>query len=395
MKARPTGRHLLWLLAPATFFDGYDALLLGLALPLIRAEFGLSLAQAGVMGSVVFAGSLGGLVLIALADRFGRRLVMTLTIVGYALATGLTAVAVGALIFTTMQVIARVFLGAEKPLATIMAVETMPRERGGHALAVLSSMLALGQASAGLGFLLVSAFGTSWRILYAVGVVPLLLISFARRHLPDTVRPDSAELMTPLRLSDLRSGPVLGASGLAFMFAIFPTALTVFASTMVIEEWRWDLTSLNPLYFVLWALGLSGFFVAGRIMDTRGRRPAGILFLFGSSLAGFAAFTASTDPGRALGLAAVIFFLTGSTTVVSAFTTEPFTAGIRGRIGGVVHLFDIAGAAAAPALVGLMAGVVGGVGFALALVGLSYAVGRVLIVTLLPETRISTPEEAP
>src|SRR5439155_12048017 len=59
--------RLIALPAPAAFFKGYDGLVLGLALPLIRDDFHLTVAQAGVVASVVFGGSFGVLVLLPLA----------------------------------------------------------------------------------------------------------------------------------------------------------------------------------------------------------------------------------------------------------------------------------------------------------------------------------------
>ncbi len=378
-------RRLLSLLAPATFFEGYDTLLLGLALPLIRAEFGLGLVEAGVVGSAVFAGSFGSLVLVALADRYGRRRLLGITIVGYTVATALTALSVGVADFVAYQVVARAFLGAEKPLASIMVVEAVDEDRRGRSLGVLSSMVAFGQAAAGLGFLLVVATGASWRLLYAFGVLPLLFVAAARRHLPETSGWRRTSRSGWLRGGGLR--PVAGASLLVFLLAMYPSALTLFASTLVLEEWRWTLTEIPPIFFAVWAAGLSGFFAAGRLMDGRGRRPTAFVFLTGATVAGFVAFTAETDVVRAFGLGAVIFFLTGSAPVVSAFTTEPFPGYLRGRIGAVARTFEIGGGAAAPALVGVAAGAWGGLGVALAAVGVSYTLAAVTIAVTLPETR--------
>lgn len=381
------GAGLVRLLAPATFFEGYDTLLLGLALPLIREEFRLSLVEAGVMGSVIFTGSFGSLLLLALADRRGRRPVLTVTIAGYTVATALTALSTGVVDFTIYQFLARVFLGAEKPLASILVVEAVEEERRGRGLAVLSSMVAFGQASAGLGFLVVVLTGASWRLLYAVGVVPLLLVAAARRALPETLAVPAGGDVRRFRSGGLRHRWLAGATSLAFLFSVYPTAVTVFASTLVLEEWRWELGRIHPIFFALWAAGISGFFVAGRLMDRRGRRPTAVGFLLGATLAGAVTFTASGDLGRGLGLAAVIFFFTGSTPVVAAFTTEPFPAPVRGRVGAVTRVADIGGAAAAPVFVGLAAATLGGVGPALALAGTTYAVGAVVVAVALPETR--------
>lgn len=377
----PTHRRTISLLAPATFFEGYDALILGLALPLIREEFSLSLAAAGAVGSIVFAGSFGSLGLLALADRYGRRPVLTATIAGYTVATFLTAFSQGVVDFAILQFVARVFLGAERVLASIVVVETLPQDRRGRVLGLLSSMVAFGQASAGLGFFVVVATGASWRWLYLVGILPLVLVARARRDLPETLSVRPAEFRPPVRRKW-----VAGASALGFLFALLPTSLTVFASTLVMEDWGWDLTAINPAFFVVWALAVSGFFVAGRFMDAWGRRPTAAVFFFGAAVAALFAFRAATDLPRAMGLGAVIFFLTGAAPVMSAYTTEPFPERVRGRIGALVRVADIGGSSAAPGLTGLLAGPLGGIGPALSTVAVSYAVGAVTVWALLPET---------
>ncbi len=379
-------RRLLSLLAPATFFEGYDTLLLGLVLPLIRREFGLTLTGAGFVGSVIFAGSFGSLLLLALADRYGRRRLLGVTIAGYALATGLTALSTGVVDFTVYQFVARIFLGAEKPLASIVVVEAVPEQRRGRGLAVLSSMVAAGQAAAGFGFLIVVLTGGPWRLLYAVGILPLLLVAAARRVLPETLQSTASAGISRTGFAGLRPRWLVGAAGLAFLFSLYPTGVTVFASTLVLEEWQWDLAAINPLFYAVWAAGISGFFAAGRMMDRRGRRPTAVGFLVGATVAGFVAFTATGDLQRALGLGAVIFFLTGSAPVVAAFTTEPFPGRLRGRVGAVTRVADIGGAAVAPALVGLVAAGSGSLGLAIAVTGISYALGAFTVAVALPET---------
>jgi putative MFS transporter len=386
--SRLRDRRVVALLAPATFFEGYDNLILGLALPLIGKEFGLGPGALGVVASIVFGGSFGVLVLLPLADRFGRRPILAITITGYTVATFLTAFSRGVVDFVAYQFVARIFLGAEYALAAIVLVELLSRERRGKALALVSSMSAFGQAGAGVGFLVVVALGASWRMLYLVGIVPLLLVTRARGALPETAswrkerRPPRRE-----RLAGVRASWLAASSAVSFLFAVFPTAVTTFASYLVLQEWHWNLHTVNPVYVAVWILAVGGFFVAGRLMDSLGRRPTSAMFLAGASVAGLIAFRMSTTPGRVLGLAAVIFFLTGSTPCVAAYSTELFPARSRGRVGAILRAMNIAGAGAAPALTGLLSGPLGGVGPALSVVGLSYAMAAAVVLFALPETR--------
>ena len=386
-------RRAVGLLAPATFFQGYDGLILGLALPLIQAEFGLTVAQAGVMVSVISAGSFGVLLLLPLADRYGRRPLLIVTIAGYTVATFLTAFSRGVVDFVGWQFVARIFLGTEYALAAIVLVELLPVERRGRALGLVSSMSAFGMAGAGVGFLLVSATGTSWRLLYLVGVAPLILVARARRSLPETATwvrdgvPGRRRGSLRAGLTGVRGRWLVGATILSLLVPMFPTAVTTFATLLVTKTWGWGIGSVQPAWIAFWVLCVGGFFVAGRLMDTWGRKPTALLFLVGAAAAGFVAFRAQGTAGRVVGLGLVIFFLTGSTPVTAAFGIEPFPARARARVGTILRGADLLGSAAAPALVGILAGGTAGIGRALAIVGLSYALAAVVVLVILPETR--------
>ena len=413
------GRRALLLLLPATFFQGYDDLVLGLSLPLIAAEFGLTPSRAGLAVSAIQVGSFGLLLLLPLADRVGRRPVLLWTIVGYTLATVTTAASRGVVELVAVQFVARVFLGTEYALATIAVVELVPAGRRGRALGLLTSMSALGMAGAGVAFLVVAALGLSWRALYAVGAVPLAVVAVARRRLPETLpgrgsresstpaggsealpggsggsrvhlwarasphgaagpwspAPGRAGLRgLPSALADagVPPGRVVAASVLSFLVAVYPTPLTTFATLLVLREWGLGPSSLDPAHVALWVASVSGFFVAGRLADRVGRRPAAVVFLGGAALAGLVAFRATGTRARALGLAAVIFGLTGSTPLVSALTVEPFPVAVRGRVGALTRAARLLGGTVAAGLTGALAGATGRVGWALSLMALTY-----------------------
>ena len=137
------------LLVPATFFQGYDILAVSLALPLIREQFHLSMEQSGFLVSAVFAGSFGIFLLLPLADRFGRRPLLMVTIIGYTIATFLTSFSRGVTDFIVYQFISHAFLTTEDMLSVIMVVELAEPEKRGRALGILASAAAFGQAAAG------------------------------------------------------------------------------------------------------------------------------------------------------------------------------------------------------------------------------------------------------
>jgi fucose permease len=177
-----------------------------------------------------------------------------------------------------------------------------------------------------------------------------------------------------------------GSAALSFFFAMFPTAVTTFASTLIKDEWKWDLADINPAYVALWVIAISGFFVSGRLLEAWGRRPTSVVFLSGAAASGLLAFRLSTTFGRVSGLALVIFFLTGSTPCVAAYSTEPFPARSRGSVGALLRVMNIAGGGAAPAMTGLLSDPLGGTGRALSVIGIAYALAAIVVLVFLPET---------
>src|SRR5439155_19240373 len=94
----------------------------------------------------------------------------------------------GAWDFAGYQLAARVFLISEWALAMVYAAEEFPAARRGLAIGVLQAWSAFGSiVCAGVvPVLLKTAYG--WRSVYFGGIVPLLLLAYARRGLKETAR---------------------------------------------------------------------------------------------------------------------------------------------------------------------------------------------------------------
>ena len=377
-------RHPMLLLAPATFFQGYDLLAVSLALPLIREEFHLTISQSGFLVSAVFAGSFGVFAFLPLADRFGRRPLLVVTVVGYTIASFLTAFSRGIAEFIIYQFISHAFLTSEDTLSVIVVVELADPDKRGRALAVLASAAALGQAAAGGGFLAILALHGSWRLLYLLSVPPLILVALARRGLPETLRHEGKK---PQALHLLPGRLLIATSVLSFCIALFPGAVTALASTLVLDVWHMTIESLRPQYFLVWLLAASGFFVAGKMLDRVGRRPTSALFFFGTAVAGLVCFPAVSTFWRVVGLGLVIFTITGSTPCFAAYSTEIFPPGLRGRAGALLQGVALASNAAAPAIAAALSRPLEGIGPALGAVGLSYVAAAATVFFFMPETR--------
>src|SRR5215471_2691407 len=114
------------LLMSATVFEGYDLTIFHLCTPYIMKTFQMTDAQIGKVAMVVRFGGILSFVLVASADIYGRRPILSLTVIFYALFTLATALSQGMLSFTVFQSSAQLFLAAEFGVAVIMVSEEFP-----------------------------------------------------------------------------------------------------------------------------------------------------------------------------------------------------------------------------------------------------------------------------
>ena len=119
---------LLGLLAAVSFFEQYDMYLFSLNLKQIQAELLISEADVGFLGAIVKTGTFLAVFLAVAADRYGRRLILLITVVGYTLFTGATALSPNAEAFVVFQIFARCFGSAEVLIAAVVIAEEFSPE---------------------------------------------------------------------------------------------------------------------------------------------------------------------------------------------------------------------------------------------------------------------------
>ncbi|MGW0330112.1 MFS transporter [Nocardia sp. NPDC003183] len=175
-----------------TFFDGFDAMTIAVVLSLIVKSFGISLAEAGIIISAGYVGQWIGMLLAgAIADRVGRRRPFIISLVvfgGMSLACALAWNETSLLIFRVVQGLG---LGAEIPIAAILLSEFLGRNGRGRFYGMYQSLFAWGIFFAPLTALAAtSAFGqeTGWRVLLAIGALPLGIAVWAYFSLPESAR---------------------------------------------------------------------------------------------------------------------------------------------------------------------------------------------------------------
>lgn len=169
-------------------FDAADFALFGAALPPIAREFGLGPAQSGFMATVGLIGAfVGALFWGTISDYFGRRTSFSATIGIFALFTGLVAASWNVASLAVFRFLSNFGLGGEVPVTATLGAEFSPgRIRGAMAGNLLTAFPVGLLVAAALSLTILPTYG--WRALFAVGVLPAILLVFVRRYMPESVR---------------------------------------------------------------------------------------------------------------------------------------------------------------------------------------------------------------
>lgn len=200
-ESSPLERRTFWASFGGWALDALDVQMFGLAIPALIAAFGISKADAGLLGSVtLFFGAFGGWLGGALGDRFGRVKALQITVATFALATFASAFAMSYTQLVVLKAIQGLGFGAEWACGAVLMAEIIRPEHRGKALGSVQSAWAVGWGAAVLLSALVFTYAPAdiaWRILFAIGLLPALLIIFIRRGLKEPPRAVARDAETP------------------------------------------------------------------------------------------------------------------------------------------------------------------------------------------------------
>lgn len=397
----PRQWQVLGLVSIATLFDQYDRALFALALPQIQVGLGIAEADVGWLGSIVRLGALPAFFATVAADRLGRRRVLLATIVGYTVCTAATALAPDARTFIVAQFLAHIFTAAEMMLAVVVIAEELDAAVRGWGIGALFAIQACGVGLAALLFPLCEWLGLGWRALFAVGVVPLAVVAYWRRVLPETARFAAARAaglagtptLAPLRAL-VRAYPARCAAvaAVAFVFSAGGAAADFMGPKYLQDAHGWSPARVAVLYVLGGALAIAGSAYAGRLSDRVGRRP--VTVVFGVAVLGLAiAFYNAGGWLLAPLWIVLIFTVVGHDVLLASFGAELFPTSSRSTAAGARAVVATLGGALGLALESLLYRELGSHWAAISVMLSGALVGPLLVALTFPETAGRTLEE--
>jgi putative MFS transporter len=390
----------------AGFFDQYDRALLTLAIKQIQKGLQISEDALGSLLMWIRLGYMGSLLITPLADVFGRRSLLLYTIIAYTIFTGFAAVAPTAHIFVACEMLARVFAGAEGTIALVILSEEVDAGVRGWAIGMLSALTSVGFGIAALAFAGINVIPFGWRGLYALALIPLVLIIPLRRSLPESKRFEREQLAgisptniwAPLKtLFSAYPGRLAMLIAAAFLANLGGNPAGFFFSKYLQEAHGWSPGNVSSLYFIGGALGILGSIVAGRLSDRFGRRTMGALFYLLAPILTVWLYSSgsnaliTTGIFRPLPLVVPIwilevFFDVASSTIGFAYSAELFPTSYRSTAGSVLAVAGTTGGALGFFLEGVLYRMTGSHWVAVRYLTVFWMITPLIIFFFFPET---------
>lgn len=299
-------RRVLYATFAGWTFDGFETQALVVAVaPALRqllhpgqqGELGFYAGLA--IGLTLLGWGIGGLVGGVLADYIGRKRLMLIAILGYALFTGLTALSTSFEMLVMFRILTGIAMGSEWATGTVLLHETWPDRARAKGAGFMQSGFGFGTLLASLIWVFLSPLGPdSWRWLFVIGIAPAFLLLYIRSRLDesrrwrDAVTAEQAEGRRRFTLRQLFADPVSRRRILVTLVMSLGTIIGWYAVSAFLPQFAGPMARAsgvaNPTAWGQWAVvfynvgAILGYLASGFVADALGRKPLVAIIFIGS-----------------------------------------------------------------------------------------------------------------
>lgn len=331
---------VLGLLLTLALVAGYAGTVLTQTITYAADEFGKDATAQGAVLASVRIGTLGSLVLVALADQRGRRRLLLWSAALACVATMAGALVPSIEVLGVTQTVARAFQTATTLLLGVVAAEEMPKGARAYAISVMTMTGALGAGIAVWALPLAGYGDRGWRLIYLIPVLGLPVLRKVARVLPESqrfVRPHRAA--TVIR-GHARRFWAIGA-------ALFCSSAFGAPSAQLLNDFLKDERGFSPSRIALFTILTStpaglALVVGGRLADTRGRRHIVAIGVSGGALLAAWGFTTSGWPMWFANLSATMLAAL-AVPAMGAYGPELFPTAARAKANGILQVMSVCG----------------------------------------------------
>jgi MFS family permease len=324
--------------------DAFDVMLYSIVLATLMREFGMNKSTAGLLNTLtLIASAIGSFGFGFLADRLGRRRMLSLSILTYSLFTFACGFSTSVTMLAVLRFCLGLGMGGEWNSGATLVAETWPSEWRGRALGLVQSSWAIGYALAAIVAQLVLA-RTTWRWVFFIGVLPALVTLWIQHDVPEpeiwrkSRQERPAEGLWKAATPRILVLMVMNAFGMFAWWGLFTWIPAYLALPLAKGGRNFSLLDFTSFLTVLNLCGMwPGYILFGYVADRFGRKRSMVVYLF---LAAISAplFAMARDPAWILFTASVTaFFGTGFFTGSAIIGSELFPTPIRATALGISY----------------------------------------------------------
>ncbi|WEV51524.1 MFS transporter [Lactobacillus sp. ESL0731] len=274
--------------------ENMDVLFLSFAMSSMIADLHLSGGAAGLISSITNLGMLfGGVAFGILGDKIGRVKTFSHTVIIFAVATACMAFANNIYLIYVLRFLAGIGAGGEYGVGIALIAEAFPKKEIGK----MTSIAAVGGQVGAIFAALIAAWiipTAGWHMLFLVGIVPVVLTVFIRKHLHEsqqflTAKAEEKGSLLANVAHKMFATPRLAWQSLGLMIMMTVQIAGYFGlmnwlPTIVQKQLNLNVAN-SSLWMIATIVGMSiGMMTFGTIFDHFGPRRAFAIFLIGSAI---------------------------------------------------------------------------------------------------------------
>ncbi|MCR5525125.1 MAG: MFS transporter [Lactobacillus sp.] len=309
-----------WVLASTASgfsLENMDIMFLSFALAPIIASLYISSTAAGWIGSITNLGMLaGGAIFGLVGDRIGRVKTFTYTIFIFALATAAMFFAHSLPAIYLCRFLAGIGAGGEYGVGIALIAENFEP----HLIGRLTSVAAIGGQVGAIFAAIMAAYiipHFGWNDLFLLGIIPVILTFFIRRHVHESQEFIVAHQKTIVQIA-----------GYFGLMNWLPS---------IVQKQQGLSVSGSSIWMIATIVGMSiGMLVFGTVMDNWGPRWAFGIFLLGSATVMFTILMVQSSLALILAGALIGFFSNGMFGGYGAVISQLYPTAIRSTANSII-----------------------------------------------------------
>jgi MFS family permease len=301
-------------------------------------EFNISKSGQGIGAAIVRLGIVICLPLVALADRRGRRPMMIAMAWAAPLVSALGAIAPSYSFLVATQAVGRPLGLTLDILIAVVAIEEMPRDGRAYATGILAVLSGIGGGIAVASLPLADISLTSWRYIYVIGLMWLIIAYALMKWLPESerfIRHTPKAKMRAAYIADALRGNLGRICSVVFLTNVYIATASIFQNRYLKEERGYTAAQVALFTIITSSPATFGLIIGGRVADERGRRILGatlvpigaFLLALSFSTSGVVMWLVAIAGGLAFGI---------SYPALAVYRGELFPTRTRGLAGGII-----------------------------------------------------------